>query len=145
MQATANLTHKQLSFVDEYLVDGNGARAAIAAGYRPAGARVRAHRLTKDNVAVMAHIAALQAQDGQRLALDRADVIQGILAGIEMAKQRMDGGTVIRGWAELGKLMGFYAPERREVAISAGAGGEDDDRRRIEAMSDAELVAVIAG
>ena len=145
MQATANLTHKQQKFVDEYLVDGNGARAAIAAGYGRAGARVRAHRLTRDNAAVMAHIAALQAQDGQRLALDRAAVIQGILAGIEMAKQRMDAGSVLRGWAELGKLLGFYAPERREVAISAGAGGEDDDRRRFEAMSDAELMAVLVG
>jgi phage terminase small subunit len=38
----AILTQKQQRFVAEYMVDGNGSRAAIAAGYGHAGARIRA-------------------------------------------------------------------------------------------------------
>jgi phage terminase small subunit len=136
-----NLTAKQSKFVAEYLVDGNGARAAIAAGYGRAGARVRAHRLTRDNAAVQAEIAARQAQDGQRLALDRAAVISGILAGIEIAKGRMDGATVIRGWAELGKLMGMYAPQQHQVEVSAAV---DAEMGRLERLSDAELLRLVS-
>lgn len=137
----STITAKQQRFVAEYLVDGNGTRAAIAAGYGLAGARVRAHRLTRDNAAVRAEIAARQAQDGQRLALDRAQVINGILAGIEMAKVRRDAATVIRGWAELAKLMGFYEPQRHAVEVSAAVSAA---RGRLEAMTDAELYKLVA-
>jgi hypothetical protein len=62
MGTPLTLTAKQQRFIAEYLVDGNGARAAIAAGYGRAGARVRAHRLTRDNAAVQAEIARLPSQ-----------------------------------------------------------------------------------
>jgi len=114
---SAALTAKQAKFVAEYLVDGNGSRAAIAAGYGRAGARVRAHRLTRDNTAVMAEIARRQAEDGQRLDFDRAAVIRGLQAGIEIAKERMDAASVIRGFAELGRLLGYYQPQRLFVFL----------------------------
>lgn len=136
----SELTAKQTKFVAEYLVDGNGARAAIAAGYGRAGARVRAHRLTRDNAAVMAEIARRQAEDGQRLQIDRAAVISGILAGIEIAKERMDAASVIRGWVALGRLMGYDQPQRHAVEVSVGALA---GRGRLESMTDAELVAII--
>lgn len=41
----AGLNPKQLRFVDEYLVDLNGTRAAIRAGYSPKTAEVQASRL----------------------------------------------------------------------------------------------------
>ena len=135
------LTAKQQRFVDEYLVDGNGARAAVAAGYGRAGAKVRAHRLTKSNPAVQAEIAGRQANDRDRLAIDRKAVIAGILAGIELAKERMDGATVIRGWAELGKLMGYFQPMRHQVEVSAA---QDAELGRLERLSDAELLKLVA-
>ena len=134
------LTAKQQRFIAEYLVDGNGARAAIVAGYGRAGARVRAHRLTRDNAAVQAEIARRQAIERDRLAIDRTAVIAGILSGIELAKERMDGATVIRGWAELGKLMGYYSPQRHQVEVSAA---HDAELGRLERLSDAELLKLI--
>ena len=80
------LTQKQQRFVAEYMVDGNGSRAAIAAGYGHAGARVRAHRLTRDNVAVQAEIRARQGVDSQRLQMERQDVIAGLLEAIAQAR-----------------------------------------------------------
>jgi phage terminase small subunit len=137
---SAALTAKQAKFV-EYLVDGNGSRAAIAAGYGRAGARVRAHRLTRDNTAVMAEIARRQAEDGQRLDLDRAAVIRGLQAGIEIAKERMDAASVIRGFAELGRLLGYYQPQRHAVEVAAEP--DSDLLHKLHAMSDAELSALI--
>jgi phage terminase small subunit len=46
-----NLTPKQQAFVDEYLVDLNGAQAAIRAGYSEKAAKeIAAENLTKPNV-----------------------------------------------------------------------------------------------
>lgn len=137
----AALTAKQQRFIAEYLVDGNGARAAVAAGYGRAGSRVRAHRLTRDNAAVQAEIARRQALESDRLAIDRAAVITGILSGIELAKERMDGATVIRGWAELGKLMGYFSATRHQVEVTAA---QDAEMGRLERLSDAELVKLMA-
>ena len=39
------LTPKQIRFVDEYLIDFNASRAAIAAGYSSSGAKVQGSRL----------------------------------------------------------------------------------------------------
>ena len=138
----ATLTPKQARFVDEYLLDGNGARAAIAAGYGLAGARVRAHRLTKDNVAVRAEIRARQGAETQRLQIQRRDVLAGLLEAFAMAKEKREPAVMVNAAREVGRMMGFYTPVRSEVAISAGGG--DNDPLRMEAMSDAELMAVLA-
>jgi phage terminase small subunit len=42
-----SLTPKQRAFVDAYLIDSNGKKAAIAAGYSPGSAAVEASRLLK--------------------------------------------------------------------------------------------------
>jgi phage terminase small subunit len=45
------LSARQAAFVREYLVDGNGAKAALRAGYKKETARVQASRLlTKSNI-----------------------------------------------------------------------------------------------
>jgi hypothetical protein len=69
-------------------------------------------------------------------------VIRGIQAGIEIAKERMDAASVIRGFAELGRLLGYYQPQRHALEVSAVT--DTDLMRRLDAMSDGELSALIA-
>ena len=45
MARNVNLDRRIRVFVEHYVACGNGARAAMAAGYGAAGARVRAHEL----------------------------------------------------------------------------------------------------
>lgn len=136
----AELTQKQQRFVAEYLVDGNGARAAIAAGYGVAGARVRAHRLTRDNKAVMAALEARQAQDSQRLQIERQDAIKGLLEAIQLAKEQANPAAMIAGWKTLATMLGFMEPKRLAVEVSAAA---DAERGRLERLSDAELMRLM--
>jgi hypothetical protein len=138
-----NLTAKQLRFVDEYLLDGNGTRAAVAAGYGLAGARVRAHRLTKDNEAVMAEIAARQGIDSQRLQIGRHEVIAGLQEAFLMARELREPAAMVSAARELGRLMGFYEPQRHALQVSAMADAEPM-LRRLHTMSDAELSALAA-
>ena len=137
----ADLTAKQARFVDAYLVDCNGTQAAIAAGYSRVSARVGAHRLLTIP-AVQAEIRARQGVDSQRLQLERQDVIAGLLEAIALARAQGNPMAMVSAWREIGRMLGFYEPHRHAVEVSAAAGA---DMRRFEAMSDAELLAVVAG
>ena len=139
MSTELKLTPRQEKFVSHFLVTGNGTQSAMAAGYSKVSARVGAHRLLTIP-AVQAEIRARQGVDSQRLQLERQDVIAGLLEAIGIAKERQEPAAMIRGWAELGKLMGFYEPQRHAVEVAPAV-----DMGRFEAMSDAELLAMMAG
>ena len=139
MSAHSNLTAKQAKFVAEYLVDSNGTRAAVAAGYGVAGARVAACRtLANDNV--QKALQARQSADATRLSIRRDGVVKGLLEAFTMAKEMRNPAAMVSAARECGRLMGFYAPEVRHVAVDRGIGGV---RGRFEAMSDAELAAIV--
>lgn len=135
------LSPKQQRFVEEYLVDCNGARAALAAGYGPAGARVAAHRLLT-NANVRAAIEAWQGVDATRLGIERQDVISGLLEAFQMAKDGGNPAAMVAASRELGRLLGFYAPERRAIEVSPAG---PRPRQRWEAMTDEQLAQIASG
>ena len=69
------LTDKQRMFIAEYLVDMNGKRAAIAAGYSARSAKVRAAKLLKHPLVSKA-IGNCQRKDLESLGLDRERIVQ---------------------------------------------------------------------
>lgn len=139
MNEQAVLNPRQARFVDEYLVDANGTQAAIRAGYGAAGARVAAHRLLT-NVAISSAIAARQRADAQRLGMEREEVLAGLLAAVQLAREQMNPAAMVAGLREIGKLMGLYAPQRVGMAVDAGQAAE---LQRLERMSDGELAAMM--
>ena len=132
------MTAKQARFVDEYLVDANGTQAAIRAGYGAAGARVAAHRLLT-NVAISSAIEARQRADATRLSIERETVLAQLLEAVEMARTQMNPAGMVAGLREIGKLMGFYTDR---VKVDVGV-TDQQERRRMEAMTDAELLAMV--
>ena len=132
----SNLSTKQARFIAEYLVDANGARAARAAGYGVAGARVAAHRLLT-NANVKAELEARLGVDATRLGTRRQDVIAGLQEAFRMARDRGEPGVMVSASRELGRLVGLY---------SAVMHRQTDARRApndIRLLSDAELDARI--
>ena len=138
MTAHTLMTAKQARFVDEYLVDANGTQAAIRAGYGAAGARVAAHRLLT-NVAISSAIEARQRVDATRLSVVRNRVLTGLLEAVEMAREQRNPAGMVAGLREIGKLMGFYTDR---VKVDVGV-TDQQERRRMEAMTDAELLAMV--
>ncbi|MBW7832113.1 MAG: terminase small subunit [Simplicispira suum] len=136
---TSAMTPRQARFVDEYLIDGNGTQAATRAGYGAAGARVAAHRLLT-NVAISSAIEARQRADATRLSIERETVLAQLLEAVEMARTQMNPAGMVTGLREIGKLMGFYAPERVKTVLAPQA---EQEMRRLEELSDAELVAMM--
>jgi hypothetical protein len=115
----------------------------VAAGYGRAGAKVTAHRLIHANQAVQAEIRTRQGVDRQRLQIERQDVISGFLDAVEIAREQGNAGGFISAFSAIARLLGMYEPERYKMEITSVA--MLAEHGRFEAMSDAELVAVVAG
>ena len=132
------LTSKQKRFIDEYMVDRNGAAAAARAGYSTRCAKEAAYELlTKTHI--LAVLREKQAADAKRLKLSRENALEGFLEAITLAQAKADPAAMIAGWREIGKVLGFYAPEQRTVKLTANG---DALRAQYEALSDEELLAI---
>lgn len=140
--ACSTLTAKQVRFLAEYGKDANGTRSAIAAGYGRAGAHVTASRLLR-NPKVQKALQARQRADATRLSLSRDRVVAGLLGAIEQAKLAGEPSSVIAGWREVGRMMGYYTPEVRRVEVSTAAAAVE--RGKLELLSDEALMAIVEG
>lgn len=138
----SELTAKQARFIDEYLVDGNGTRAAVAAGYGRAGARVTACR-TLANPNVRALIEERQAEDARRLQIEREGLIAALLEAFNIARANQEPAAMVSACRELGRMLGMYPSEHRQVKEAAERSVASQSRW--EGMSDVELMAEIAG
>lgn len=136
------LSPKQLRFIDEYLIDLNGTAAAVRAGYSPKSARTSA-QVNMLNAALQAVLRERQRVDATRLRMTRQGVIQRILEGIEMAREMGRPDVMIRGWTDIARMLGMYAPERHQVEVASTAGKAM--AARLEAMSDTELAVLARG
>lgn len=135
----STLTAKQAKFVSEFLVDGCGAKAAVRSGIAPSGAHVWASR-TLRIAKVSEALQARQIADATRLSLQRENVLNGLLEAIDHAREQSNPMAMIRGWAEIAKMMGFNAPERVKVDMSVK---EQLEMKRLNTMSDQQLLAMI--
>jgi phage terminase small subunit len=135
------MNEKQARFVQEYLVDRNGAAAAVRAGYSSKTARQIGHRLLT-HVDIAEAVRAGEAEIAAHAHITRATVMRGFQEAIEVGRSRADPSAMIAGWREIAKLCGFYAPERKQVELMSTAGLELS--AEFEQMSDAELVNLIA-
>lgn len=130
MTSTA-LTVKQARFCDEYVVCGNAAAAARAAGYRERSARqIGFENLTKPDIQIA--IQARQQAHADALELTRQDVLKALLGAIQAAQEAGKPAVMISGWKELSRLCGFYEPEIQRVdPLTTEA---ELIRRKIEAL-----------
>lgn len=133
------ITGRQKRFAEEYVLDHNGAAAAVRAGYAPASAKVTACRLLNQRAiqeVVNEHEHAIETE----LQMSRNRVINGLLSAIEMAEAKADAGSLIAGWRELGKLMGYYQPLRTIVDIKPR---NNSTFTYFETLSDQELIQIL--
>lgn len=103
------LTPKQAAFVEEYLVDGNGTRAAIAAGYSKHSARTAAcDNLMKPYIAEA--IAQAQRARSERVEFTADDVVRGLISFVEGEQEDALAKDRVRCFELLGKHLGMFKP-----------------------------------
>lgn len=133
------LTEMQATYVEGVLNNDPEWKAAQDAGYaRP----TLAPNDINKSVAVQEALRAARDELSSAAQLSRADVIDGFMEAINMARLAADPTAMIRGWTEVGKMLGHYAPEVKKIEIT-------DNQKRIqnkyEAMTDEELSLIIQG
>ncbi|MES2280098.1 MAG: terminase small subunit [Pseudomonadota bacterium] len=134
-----SLSFKQLRWIDEYMLDLNGAAAAVRAGYSAKSARSIAHEnLTKPDI--QAVLQARQAEMASDLKLSRQGVIQGLVEAVNMGREQQNPGAMIAALREVAKMLGFYAPEVKRIELTTDQRSMHND---MTDLTDAELLALI--
>ena len=135
-----SLSFKQLRWIDEYLIDFNGAAAAVRAGYSLKSARSIAHENTTKPY-IQAILKARQAAMAKELQITRQGVIRGLLDAVEMGREQQNPSAMVCALREVAKILGFFDPEVKRVELSASQNGVYQD---IASWSDAQLLDAIA-
>lgn len=134
------LTERQAAFVDATLLGKDRFDAARAAGIVRDG--LPEPSAVEKSVNVQRALAEARSELSSAAQISRADVIDGIMEGINMARLAADPATMIKGWTEVGKILGHYAPEVKKLEIT-------DNQKRLQskftAMTDEDLLRVIEG
>lgn len=71
--------------------------------------------------------------------ITRLDCIEGVIDGIEIARMQGDAGNVIKGWTEVAKILGHYAPEVKRIEMTME---QSRMRSKLEGLSDEELLRI---
>ena len=135
------LTPKQVRFVDEYLIDFNASRAAVAAGFSSKSAKVQGSRLLT-NVNLIATIQRRQKATERRLEVTRDTIIQGLIIAAEQARENKDPASMIAAMSEVSKMMGYY---KQETDKPLALDNHNELKRKFEVMSDRELMNLVRG
>lgn len=72
----SELTGRKKQFFDEYIIDRNGTRAAIAAGYAEKSAKQRAYKLLHEDAAVIEALKEYDIQQHKEKTAERDEVIE---------------------------------------------------------------------
>ena len=139
-QAPRALTAKQSWFLDEYMVDMNGAAAAVRCGYSKKTSRaIACELLTKPDI--QAELQARGVALAREMEITRAGVVRGLLDAYEIARADRQPGIMVSSMAAVAKLLGLYAVETKRIELTAA---QDSIYQNLAYKSDAELLALIA-
>ncbi len=110
----AKLTPKQERFCQEYIIDLNGAQAAIRAGYSVKDARTQASRLST-NANIQKYIAELQQKKNAALDLKAEDTLREIarMAFAPDTDERIRPADKLKALDMLAKHQALYVQEQR--------------------------------
>lgn len=113
------LTPKEQMFVAQYLIDGNGTRAALAAGYSTNGARRSASELLK-RPRVQDALKAAKAKVLDRLETSAAMVLENIARVAGKAERSRQFGAALKGLELLGKHHKLFTEKHEHGGIGGG-------------------------
>lgn len=74
--------------------------------------------------------------------MTRKKVMEGLMDGIETAKLLGEPASIINGWKTIGQMCGYFEPVKKTIDINVNGSVQI---KRLEAMSDADLLKLIKG
>lgn len=129
---TKECSPTELKFVEGLALGMKHNQACQFAGIeRSTGSRM------KKKPHVRAMLEELKAEAREQFNISRDDVIKGLSDAIQDAKLLADPTAQISGWREIGKMLGYYAPEEKKLILTAG---QQRLRDQLEDMSEEDLL-----
>lgn len=129
------ITERQQTYVDTLMEGATKADAARSAGYKPSQTTVIERSATVKDA-----LAEARAELEDLSTLRRVDVLNGLMEAIDVARVMAEPSSMIGGWREVAKIMGYYAPEVREVKFTAE---QANAVKKLEVLTDAELLDML--
>lgn len=131
----AKPTDKQKAYAEARGKGLNRAESAVMAGIAP---ETKDPNLTtvENSKGVQEELARIRAETIANTGVTKEDVVQMLLDAGSMAKVMADPTGLVAAARELGKMLGFYAPEVKKTLKGVD---KDSLRRVLEEMSDEEL------
>lgn len=153
MQKLKNLSDKHRRFCEEYIIDFNGAKAAVRAGYSKKTANRTAYRFLKDEL-IAQEVDRLKKKFNEALE-ERMEItiewkMEKLKAIIDDAMHKMEDNNglikptdlkaAISAIAELNKMQGSYAPTvtKQEHSGSIGVMSQEEIKARIDELTKVE-------
>lgn len=134
---TLGMTDKQKLFLDGLLRGVPQTIAARSAGY--AKPNVEAVRQLK-NPKMQEALQVLHRKYEVASKMTRKKVMDGMLEAIEIAKTQSEPGVMVAGWREIGRMCGYYAPDKKVIDVNITAKRAVD---KLEMLTDAELLEMV--
>jgi hypothetical protein len=114
-------------------------QSAIAAGYSDAD-KSGAH--VERGVSVQQELAAIRKEAAENAGVTKDMVAEGFKDAAEMARVMADPQGMVAAWRELGKLLGFYAPEVKKLEKGIN---KKELKKALEDLEDEDLIALARG
>jgi len=89
---------------------------------------------------VKAQLAEIQKENEEKHVISRQKVTDIVIKAIDMADLQGLPGDMLRGAAELNKMNGYYAPEKKEITTNSAAGRVQS---QFESMDQDELLEMV--
>jgi phage terminase small subunit len=105
------MNSRRLRFIDEYLVDQNGAAAARRSGYAASCARQTAAELLS-NPDIATAIQRKREQVARKLSVTHESVALGFVEAFEVAREQSDPNAMIRACEGLARFCGLYPAQQ---------------------------------
>lgn len=131
------LREKHRIFAEAIMNGASQSDAARAAGYHPSTASTV---MRSEDVQIALAEARKDITDATTIS--RLDVLNVMIDAIAMARTLADPATMIKGASEIGKMMGYYEPEKIDIRHITD---ENVFHSKLKQLTDAELLEIASG
>lgn len=114
--------------------------SAIMAGYKVDESGKGPAQVEKSK-AVSTALALARQELAQKTGITKEEVLQGLKDAAEMARVMADPQAMVRAFSEIGKMLGFYEPEKKVVEHQVGK----QTMEALRMLSDEELLKLAKG
>ena len=104
-------TKKQQEYVAARAAGKTREQSAIVAGYSENENTVAS---IEKSPTVQEELAKVRAETAEAVNITKEDVVRGLKAAADLAATMADPQSMVRAWAEIGKMLGHYAPETKK-------------------------------